>query len=269
MNFETLSNQFNSILTQYQNTYQDYINSLDTSNNSLMTISNASLNGTQISVTPSSTVEACQSSCSANTSCSGATFNSTNNNCTLNSGNGSVTSTTNNTAIVQQNLYYSYQLQQLNNQLMSINQEMMENAKNNTALYNTNKQQTQQMSNIIQQNYNVLAGERAEINRMIDEYATINAAYDNGTITVNSNYTNYIVLLLITILLVFLLIKFSVTGDQRGGSKNNFKLEAGFLLSIMIVFLGLSKVYNNYNIYIFVSILLIAYIISKLKLVNH
>jgi hypothetical protein len=53
-------------------------------------------------------------------------------------------------------------------------------------------------------------------------------------------------------------------GFAGGGS--NFKNESVFLFGIMIVFLGLSKIFNNYNSYIFISILAIAYIIAKIKL---
>jgi hypothetical protein len=117
------------------------------------------------------------------------------------------------------------------------------------------------------QNYNTLAQEREEIARMIKEYETLNTAYDNGVVVVNSQYANYIVLLLVTILLIFLLIKFSITSSsQYGGSGKIFKNEAFFLLGIMVVFLGLSQIYKNYNGYIVVSIILIAYIIAKMKM---
>jgi hypothetical protein len=83
---------------------------------------------------------------------------------------------------------------------------------------------------------------------------------------VNSQYANYIVLLLVTILLIFLLIKFSITPSSQYGGGRIFKNEAFFLLAIMIVFLGLSQIYKNYNGYIVVSIILIAYIIAKMKM---
>jgi hypothetical protein len=145
---------------------------------------------------------------------------------------------------------------------------MLDNSISSEGAFKKNQKQVQKAKEILRQNYNTLAEERLEINRMIHEYETINAAYDNGTTMVNSSYSNYIVLLFVTILLVFLLIKFSLTGDRQYGGKggNNFKLEAFFLIGIMIVFLGLSEYSKNYNGYIFVSVILIAYIIAKIKM---
>jgi hypothetical protein len=266
MSFQTLSNQFNSILSQYQNMYQEYISTLDSSNNTLMAIPNSTFTGQSIlNNLQNSSIQACQSSCSSNTSCSGATFNESNNMCTLSSGSGNVVNANNSTAFVQQGLYYSYQLQQLNLQLTSINQKMQTLAASSESQYYKNKQNSESQEQILQKNYQVLNQEREEINKMVANYETLNQAYEEGSINVTSNYYSYIVLLLITLLLIFLLVKFSFNGEQRGGG-SNLKREAGFLLGIMVVFLGLSKTFNSYNGYIFISILVIAYIIAKIKL---
>ena len=266
MSFQTVNEQFNSILSQYQSVYQEYISTLDSSNNTLMAIPNSTYTGQSIiSTTQNSSLGDCQTSCSANTSCSGASFNQTNNTCTLSSGSGNVVSAQNYTAFVQQGLYYSYQLQQLNAQLTSINQQMEAIASSSESQYQENQQSSQQQAQVLLQNYQVLNQEREQINQMITNYETLNEAYNDGTLNVTSNYYSYIVLLFITILLVFLLVRFSITGQQTGGG-SNFKNEAFFLFGIMIVFLGLSKIFNNYNSYIFISILAIAYIIAKIKL---
>ena len=267
MSFQTLNQQFNSILSQYQSMYQEYISTLDSSsNNTLMAIPNSTFSGQSvINTTQNSSLSACQTSCSSNTSCSGASFNQSNNTCTLSSGTGNVVNAQNYTAFVQQGLYYSYQLQQLNAQLTSINQQMETLAASSESQYEQNQQSAQQQAQVLQQNYQVLNQDREQINQMIVNYETLNQAYTDGSLNVTSNYYSYIVLLLITILLVFLLVKFSLTGQQSGGG-SNFKNEAIFLFGIMIVFLGLSKIFNNYNSYIFVSILAIAYIIAKIKL---
>jgi len=267
MSFQILSDQFNNILNQYQNIYQEYISTIDnSSNNTLTAVPNTSFSGQSIINTlQGSSLSACQTACTANSSCSGASFNSSNNTCSLSSGNGSIVNAQNSSAIVQQGLYYSYQLQQLNAQLTSLNQQMQDIASSSEAKYENNQQTSQEKEQILQQNYQVLNQEREQINKMIRSFDTLNQAYDEGTLNVNSNYYSYIALLLITILLIFLLIKFSLT-NQQGGGRSNFKNEVFFLFGIMIVFLGLSKVFNNYNVYMFVSILLIAYIIAKIKL---
>ena len=266
MSFQTLSDKFNSILSQYQSTYEDYVNTLDASNNSLTKLPNASFSGKNvINTIQNSSVEACQSSCLSNSSCSGASFNTSNNTCFINSGIGNVVNAQNSIAIVQQGLYYSYQLQQLNAQLTSINQQMQTLALSNQTKSQQNQQSSQQKEQILKTNYQVLNQDREQIKQMVLNYESLNQAYTDGNLNVTSNYYSYIVLLLITLLLIFLLVKFSLTGQQRGGG-NNFKNETIFLLGIMVVFLGLSTILNNYNSYIFVSILAIAYIIAKIKL---
>jgi hypothetical protein len=266
MSFQTLSDQFNSTLSLYQNTYQEYISALDSPSNTLMTLPNSSFSGQNIiSTTQNSSSESCQTSCSSTPSCTGATFNSSTNTCTLGSGTGNILNAQNSIAIVQEGLYYSYTLQQLNTQLTSINQQMENLASSRENQYQQNQLTSQEQAQMLQKNYEVLTQDREQINKMIVNYETINQAYKEGSINVTANYYSYIVLLLITVLLIFLLVKFSFTGQQSGGG-SNFKKETFFLLGIMIVFLGLSKIFNNYSSYIFVSILLFAYIISRMKL---
>ena len=266
MSFQTLSDQFNETLSQYQNTYQDYINTLNSSNNSFITVPNYSFNGQNIiNALQNSSVQNCQTSCSTNSLCAGASFNNSTSVCTLNSGNGNMISAQNITAIVQEGLYYSYQLQQLNAKLTQINEQMQSLASNSEMRYQKNQQISEQKAKILRQNYLVLNKERNEINEMVLNYETLNQAYEDGNLNATSNYYSYIALVLITILLVFLLVKFSLAGQQRGGG-SSFKSETFFLLAIMVVFLGLSKIFNNYSIYMFVSILAIAYIIAKIKL---
>jgi len=266
---QTLSNQFNNLLQEYQSTYQNFINNINSSDSDkLISVKHFAYNGGNIIDTISdSSVKNCKKSCISNTSCSGATFKSYNNRCKLISGKGNLINARHSTAIVQESLYYSYKLQKLNEQLMDINRQLTESINNNSSGYSHNLQKGEKQEQNLQQNYNVLSQERAEIERMIHEFETINSAQENGEINVTMYYYNYIVLLLITILLIFLLIKFSVTEQQRGGG-SNFKSEAIFLFGLMIVFLGLSQTFKRYDGYLFFSVLVFAYIVAKLKILN-
>lgn len=266
---QTLSSQFNSLLQEYQTTYKSFIDNLNSSdNNNLISLPDFAYNGgNTIDTITDSSVENCQTSCTSNPSCSGATFNSSNNNCTLTSGKGMMINSSGSTAIVEKGLYYSYKLQQLNSQLMDINTQLSQSINKNSAGYSQNTQQGQQQDLTLQQNYNVLTEEKQNIDRMILDFKTLNSAQSDGEIEVTMYYYNYIVLILITILLIFLLIKFSVTGQQRGGG-NSFKTEAMFLFGLMVVFLGLSQTFKRYDGYLFFSIIVFAYIIAKLKIIN-
>lgn len=266
MSIQTLINKYNSILVEYKKTYQDYINSLNLNSSDLYTVPNTYFNGEDIlSVTQGSSVSSCKSSCLANNSCSGATYNSKYDKCAMNSGDGDLVEYPNSIGIVHPAVYYSYKLENLNDQLISLNIQISNLISADQTKYIQNLPDIQQHQQIIQQNYHNLNIDRAKIQRMLYSYKQLNQNYDESELVLTSNYYTYIGLFLITILLVFLLIKFSMSGQQSGGG-NNFKNEAIFLFSIMVVFLFLSNFFKNYNAYILISAILIAYIILKMKL---
>jgi hypothetical protein len=203
---QNLSNQFNSLLTQYTDTYQSYISIINSGSNSLTTVPDSSFVGeSNLSVLNNSSIDDCQSSCTSNSSCSGATFNNNSNSCTLSSGTGNIVSTPQSTAIVQEALYYSYQLQQINSQLLNINQQIMSTTNSSYGHFQQTQQQNQQQEQALQNNYQTLLQERMQIDEMVMQFETINAAYENGNTNVTANYYSYIVLVLIAIFLIFVL----------------------------------------------------------------
>jgi hypothetical protein len=240
---QNLSNQFNSLLTQYTDTYQSYISIINSGSNSLTTVPDSSFVGeSNLSVLNNSSIDDCQSSCTSNSSCSGATFNNNSNSCTLSSGTGNIVFTSQSTAIVQQALYYSYQLQEINTQLMNINQEIMNVTNNSYSEFQETQEKNQQQEQVLQNNYQTLIQERQEINEMVGQFETINAAYENGNINVTANYYSYIILIFVAIFLVFILIKLSVSGEQRGGG-----IESSFSKNHLLIFgfLGFVIVLNS------------------------
>ena len=112
---QNLSNEYNMLISQYQDTYQKYIDVINSDNKSFTTVDNSAFYGqNQINTLNNTNVDNCQSACSSNASCSGATFNTSSNNCSLSSGSGNVIKTQNSKAIIKEAMYYSYQLQKLN-----------------------------------------------------------------------------------------------------------------------------------------------------------
>lgn len=241
LQLQTLSYQFNSLLTQYTNTYKEYISLVNSNDNSLTTVPNSSfLSQHYIKTLSNSTLDACKIACTSNSSCSGATFNNTLHNCTLNSGFGRIIPTTKSSAIVQQVMYYSYQLQQLNSQLRNINQQMMKISNSTHNNFKKSSQHTLQRHQALQNNYQILSQERYHIDEMVRQFQTIDAAYNDGKLVVTSNYYNYIVLLFIVVFLIFLFMRFSLFGEQRGGGRGS-NLSHNYLfifiiLSVIILF---------------------------------
>jgi hypothetical protein len=240
---DILSNNFNNLLVQYQNTYQDFINTIGSTDASFITIPNTLYaTGSNINTIQNSSINNCITSCSSNESCSGATFDNLQSTCTLSSGNGNIINSTNQTSIVKQALYYSYQLQLINNQLLQINTSMMNLANNNSSSFQQNQQSSSQKAQILQQNYNTLEQERSQITDIIRQYETLNSAQENGVINVTSNYYKYIIYVIIAIFLIVLLIKFNLTGQQRGGG-NLYKVSPFVfcILAFIIVFNAILK----------------------------
>ena len=240
---QTLSEQFNTLLTQYTNTYQEYISLLSSNNNSLTTFPNYSFVGqSNIRTLNNSNLDNCLKACSSNSSCSGATFNNTLKNCTLSSGSGSLASTPQSTAIAEKAIYYSYQLQELNSQLTNINQQIANINNSSYDEYQQTKEQNEQQEQILQSNYQILTQERVLIDEMIKQFETINASYEDGNLNVTSHYYSFLLLFVFAIFLIIILMKFSLSSQQTGGgwtiegNKNIFYM----FLVIVVIFTILS-----------------------------
>jgi hypothetical protein len=121
----------------------------------------------------------------------------------------------------------------------------------------------------LEQNYDTLLNERAKIEKIKKEYATLNAADRDTQLVVTEYYSKYIVLVFVTLLLVLLLLKFAVTGGEQTGGGNNFMNESIFLLILMIISIGLAPIINNLNAYVFLTLIIISYIVIKMKMLNY
>ena len=119
---------------------------------------------------------------------------------------------------------------------------------------------------ILGKNYNSLLNERRYIDNYIREEDYLQQQLDTTDDFTTESYSRYILLLGITIILFFLLFKYLLIGNQQqGGGDKNIKSDVIFLLSIMIVFLGLANIFKNLNLLIFLTIVIILYIFIKIK----
>jgi lipopolysaccharide export LptBFGC system permease protein LptF len=236
----TLTNQFNSVLSQYQETYQKFLDSLNdiNSNVNLVTLENSALfGGDVISKNKLSNITDCLTTCTTDMSCNGANFYTEDGTCSTIKNPKNVIPANKTTALVNPALYYNYQLQQLNKQLTDINKQIIilvnqqDNSNNSDKILNQQK--------IVTNNFNILNEERDKIMKMNDELNTINSANINSSLNVSMYYYRYIILLFIVGLMIFILISFS-SSEQRGGG-NNFKRDSIFLLLIIIFCLGVSQ----------------------------
>jgi hypothetical protein len=237
--FQNLSSQFNSLLSQYRETYKKFINVLNSNNDTLINIPNTSFQGnSNINIINNSDLNSCKSSCLANSSCSGSTFNNVLKTCTLTNGlSGTIISTTGSTSIVSKSLYYSFKLQEINNQLININKQMLQFSNNHLNEYNQYKQLNYKHEQILMNNYQTLEEERIQIDNMINQFTTLNSAYEDGSLILNSNYYFYIILLFFVIFLVYFLIRYSILNiDDRNSDFNMLPIIIGVLICIILIY---------------------------------
>jgi hypothetical protein len=241
LQLQTLSDQFNTILSQYQNTYQDYLNAINSNDKNLIIVDNTALTGGNIiNTTQSVNIDTCQITCKNNDLCTGATFNISNNNCSLNNGNISIVNSSNSKSIVQKGVYYSYQLQQLNQQLLDLNKQIMDITNQSYSNYQQDIQKSRIQEETLQKNYQILLDERIQIEQMMREFETLNSANENGQINVTSNYYKYIIFLFIALFLVFILIRYSSDITQRGGGKYIYNKAIWLFMIIFIAIMILN-----------------------------
>jgi len=231
-----LMTEFNNLLNEYQTTYQQYIDTLDSSNNPLMLVDNVSFNSTKsISQTTQNTGQDCLNSCTDASNCTGGTYNPSSQNCALNSGIGSLINSPNYTAIAPSALYYSFKLQNINQQLINVNKQIMTQNNNMKTDYDNSYQSKQQSLQIIKNNNDILTNEQEEINLLIKENASIDKATVYSETNLTMHYYSYIIFMLLAILCIYLLIKFSIPTTQRGGGEKLFYPEVLFLFSIIFL----------------------------------
>ena len=81
--------------------------------------------------------------------------------------------------------------------------------------------------------------DQKKIEKIDRQFQTLNAAYEDGNIIVNANYSNYIVLIFVIIFLIFLLLRISFSGPPyRGLFNSNFIIIFAFIILFCIVFIA-------------------------------
>ena len=165
---EMLSNKFNSLLAQYKDTYNEFLNTVNSNDNSFKSVPESAFIGVNnINIIQGSSLDNCMTSCTSNESCSGATFDNLQKTCSLSTGTGNVINSPNQTAIIKQALYYSYQLQKINDEMTSINTNMMALSNSKVGDYQQTQELNSQKAEILENNYKTLEEERVQISEII------------------------------------------------------------------------------------------------------
>ena len=188
-------------------------------------------------------IDQCKAMCSADSSCTGATYNPDKAYCWTRTGEGSINSSIpNDYAIIPENLKYLKVIQGLSEKLESINQDILKTMNKGKPLYSEQELNRKQQTATLNRNYKKLVKEREKVEKTIKKYQDLNKSQSYGENFINKNYSTFIFLIIITIIIIFLFIKFlpSMTSTetiQTGGSlKNNtyFFIFIIFLITFII-----------------------------------
>uniref|UniRef100_A0A6C0F3R9 Apple domain-containing protein n=1 Tax=viral metagenome TaxID=1070528 RepID=A0A6C0F3R9_9ZZZZ len=183
LRLKTLETEYELTMKKYEETYKTYINSLSANDSSKIEykyINGSTYWGTAgLEEKPLTTQEECSALCSSNSQCTGATFNPDKRYCWTRTGEGEVTAGQDaDVAIIQKSRSILTQLKFLNTKLVNLNSEIK------TAL---NELQTPALEEMNAKNEkktylnklsSKLEKERAQLTKMMNEYATVNESYE-------------------------------------------------------------------------------------------
>ena len=104
--------------------------------------------------------------------------------------------------------------------MTNLNQQIINMTNEHYKQYSKNTAQSQEQEVIMINNHNVLLKERKQLNIMLNQFQTLDTAYEDGNIMVNAGYMNYVIFLFIIIFLILLLFRFTFSSSQYGGSNS-------------------------------------------------
>jgi hypothetical protein len=200
-----------------------------------------------------STVGQCQALCSKTSGCSGATYNQTTSLCSLRKGDANIVSgTPNDVAIVPKAQSLLKIVQNINEKLTQVNEKIQKISQTIETQFNSEAQQRSNSNTILIDQYKSLVGERFKIQRMLNEYQTLDEQQVEGNIQISQNYYSFILLMFLAILFIFLLYKFSIPSDQSSTTivQNGTSLgtTAYYIVFGLFLLALLFALYNKYKL---------------------
>jgi hypothetical protein len=236
MDLENLQQTQSNLVIQYKQAVADYVAYLQTNSNnspSLVSISGRAFAGTgSAGQSTATTLQECQSACAANSSCSGATFVSSQ--CQLRTGDTPlVPASLDSYAIIPKAKQLLLNMESLNAQLISLNQQIQEKIE----LSKTSVEDAQERSAIASQelvdSYKELDTERTTLEQLLSEYDALDANEMETDVKITQRYYTYLLLIGLAIAIVVLLSSLSVNGTvspsffSRSYRPSNYNVQYG------------------------------------------
>lgn len=261
LDLESLNTEYTNLLTEYELAVSNYINYLkqegnQQDNQDMSLIKEAAFWGTSsLSESDSQTLEECKALCANTSGCTGATYNLTNGQtkCMLRSGEANIVSgSSNDVAIVPKGKHLLMIVKIINDKLTHVNENIQKLTQTMETKFNSQSENTSESNNILINNYNNLVEDRIKIKTMLKEYQTLEEKQVEGNIYISQNYYSFILLMILVIIAIFLLYKFSIpsaqtstTIVQNGGQLGTSAYHIVFGIFLLIILL---TYYNKYKL---------------------
>ena len=246
--------------TKYNtSTEPDYnINNPDYNINSpvMTSIKGAAFWGTSsLSQNNSQTLEECKASCANTPGCTGATYNLTNGEtkCMLRKGDANIaTGSPDDYAIVPKGQQLLKIVQNINEKLTEVNEKIQKSTQAIETRFNSEAEKITTTNDDLINQYKNLVVERVKIQKILNEYQTLDEKHIEGNIYISQNYYSFILLMILVLLFVFLLYKFSIPSGQSTSTlvQNGGQLGTSVYYFVFCIFLLilLLTCYNKYKL---------------------
>ena len=259
MDLENLRKKYSNLLIQYKTAVADYINHLNgqtqqpyKNNQQLVTIQGQAFNGTgSAGQSSATTLQECVASCNSSKTCTGATFIS--NKCEIRTGDSPlVPSSKNSYAIIPKGKKLLLNMENINQQLLAVNKKILDKIEVSEPVYDETNSESKSKNQELIQNYKKLIEERKTIEKILNEYETLDNTENENQIKISQNYYSYILLLILVLATGFLLYKMFGSGNtnittnssiQYGGDLGINAYYMTFGLILLIIFFNFSIKY--------------------------
>jgi len=234
LNLEVLKKEYDATLIKYNQAQSDYASLLSDGAKSFTDIKGKTYLGTGVLsedwVTPS--LDDCKEACASNSKCSGATYNLDKTYCSLKRGESGVSEgSENDYAIMSEKQKQLKVLSALSDRLLEINNEILQIVKKGKPELAEMQQEKELQISSLAKNYSDLTTQRESLNQTIRETQKLSRAENQSQILITKNYSTYIILMVLTIVVSVGVVKFSssspVTVPEPAQQEEKISQEGG------------------------------------------
>jgi hypothetical protein len=241
LDLESLNTEYKNLLIEYKQSVSNYIDYLiqeskqsskdgiplpKINNPDMISIKHAAFWGiSSLSQNNSQTLEECKASCANISGCSGATYNLTNGiaKCMLRKGDGNIVAgSPNDVAIVPKAKQLLNIVKIINDKLTQVNKKIQTLTQTVEKKFVSESEKIGKENNDLISQYKNLIEERLDIQRMLNEYQTLDEQQVEGNIHVTQNYYSFVLLMILAILFIIMLYKLSIPSIQPTSFLQNY-----------------------------------------------